>query len=106
MQQEEDFTLAVQESVVTSIQDLLSVDAMQALVSYVPPALLVTSPMEFHAKLSEILHDGAEILEYLILMDLAAKLGIRPPDENDLKLVEFMEQGRAAVHDGAEAPRR
>ena len=106
MQQDEDFTLAVQESVVTSIQDLLSVDAMQALVSYVPPALLVTSPMEFHAKLSEILHDGAEILEYLILKDLAAKLGIRPPDENDLKLVEFMEEGRAAAHGGAEAPRR
>jgi hypothetical protein len=97
VQQEEDFKMIVQDSVMTSIADLLSADAMQALVSYVPPELLVTSPEEFHSRLSTILHDGAEILEYLILKDLAGRLGIRPPDEDGVNIIEFMEKGRAAA---------
>ena len=94
--QKGDFRTVVKESVRNSIQDLLSKDAMEALVSFVPPDLLATSPSDFHTKLSEILHDGAEILEYLVLKDLAERLGIKPPAEDDFDIVEFMRQGRTA----------
>ena len=106
LQQEGDFGMLVSESVMTSIEDLLSRDAMEALVSYVPPRLVVNSPQEFHSKLAEILHDGAEILEYLVLKDLAERLGIQAPTEDNVDIVDFMERGRAAAFSGRGAPRR
>jgi len=100
LQQEEDFRAVVRESLMTSIGDLLGQDAMEALVSYVPPELLVTSPQDFHSKLAGILHSGAEILEYLIVKDLAERLGIQAPNEHSVNLAEFVERGRDAALDG------